>query len=310
MTHSGELTTLNGVLPQETDSVFGFNRAIAMSYAMNAKDGSVQISMSHPDERQTDVYQMIFVLKGKLRLQRPGQTGSLGKIDAYQHNLFRTKLKSTCLKMSSITDDVICINLSGSFLKRYLPIGHPANQRLTHLETTLAPTLSAANMPITPEIAAILQSLGNSQHGGFCDQLLLESKVIELLALQLSIFEQLRSTVPSYLPENEVAERMHKVKDILIDHTGSQLSLRDLAHMVFSNEFNLKRDFKAVFGNTVYGYLKDHKMEQAKTMLIGNNITIDEVSKKLGYKHATHFTSAFKKHFGYLPNKIRGGKLT
>jgi AraC-like DNA-binding protein len=44
-------------------------------------------------------------------------------------------------------------------------------------------------------------------------------------------------------------------------------------------------------------------------MLINKALTVSEISQKLGYKHATHFTSAFKKHFGYLPTKLRNPKL-
>jgi len=37
---------------------------------------------------------------------------------------------------------------------------------------------------------------------------------------------------------------------------------------------------------------------------------VAETSKKMGYKHATHFTNAFKKYFGFLPNKIKTGKFS
>jgi AraC-like DNA-binding protein len=46
-------------------------------------------------------------------------------------------------------------------------------------------------------------------------------------------------------------------------------------------------------------------MERSKKMLLNDKIKIAEVAEKLGYSHATHFTSAFKKYFGYLPNKLR-----
>ncbi|MCX2474019.1 AraC family transcriptional regulator [Pedobacter sp. MC2016-05] len=103
---------------------------------------------------------------------------------------------------------------------------------------------------------------------------------------------------------------MHEVREILIQQSGDQLSLRALAHLVGTNEFNLKRDFKALFGKTVFAYLNQHKMEKAKNMLIEEDTTVSEISKRMGYKHATHFTSAFKKYFGYLPNKIKTGKLS
>lgn len=170
--------------------------------------------------------------------------------------------------------------------------------------------LSKLNMHLTPEISAILQWLDQTTHSGFCAQLLLKSKVIELLALQISQFEltQLEEK-PIHLKKQEL-DKMLVAREIIISHTGEQLSLRALAHLVGTNEFNLKRNFKIAFGTTVYGYLSQYKMEQAKAMLIAKDLTVAEVSLKMGYKYATHFSTAFKKYFGYLPNRLRSGKLS
>ncbi|MNL45156.1 Regulatory protein PchR [compost metagenome] len=129
--------------------------------------------------------------------------------------------------------------------------------------------------------------------------------MIELLVLQLSQFEQAESDEPMNRLTKEDLDKMHEVKEILIANIDSQFSLRTLAHMVGTNEFNLKKNFKAAFGTTVYGYFNQYKMEQAKVMLLEGDSKISEVSSKIGYKHATHFTSAFKKYFGYLPTRIK-----
>jgi len=46
-------------------------------------------------------------------------------------------------------------------------------------------------------------------------------------------------------------------------------------------------------------------MEKARQLLTAGDMKIAEVAHTLGYKHATHFTAAFKKHVGFLPNKVR-----
>ena len=46
-------------------------------------------------------------------------------------------------------------------------------------------------------------------------------------------------------------------------------------------------------------------MEKAKEQLCQEGSKIAEVAQRMGYKHATHFTAAFKKYYGYVPNKIR-----
>lgn len=125
----------------------------------------------------------------------------------------------------------------------------------------------------------------------------------------MSQFEQTENDQLQLGLKKEELDRMQEVKEILMRNIESQFSLRTLAHMVGTNEFNLKKNFKAAFGTTVYGYFNQYKMEQAKAMLIEGDTKVAEVSGKMGYKHATHFTSAFKKYFGYLPTKIKMSML-
>ncbi|MGM9475295.1 helix-turn-helix transcriptional regulator [Pedobacter sp. GSP4] len=313
MTHSGEETTIKGEYENAHKSVFLFNKAMVVSHSFNVEDQrQLEIRMAYPDDSQMEFYQMIFVLSGQVRVTAGHNNSTFAQIAAQQHNICRATNPSARLLMSSVKDEVICINLSAYFLNKYLPVNHPAHNQLTankHKEAA-AVTLSPYNMPITPEVSSILQRLGTLGQGGLFDQLLLESKVIELLALQISQFEQVsKNTALTKLKEGVLA-KMLDAREILIHHSGDQLSLKSLALKVGTNEFNLKRDFKTVFGNTVYGYLNQHKMELAKSMLVQKEYTIAEISEKVGYKHATHFSSAFKKFFGYLPNKIRSGKFS
>lgn len=311
MTQSEEIVTLKGESRQSLESVFLYNQHIETSYRSYIEDrNQLEIRLSHKDDTQSETFQMIFVLDGKLRITRCGSSDTFAQIESHQHNLCRLPFKSSRL-WTNTADYIICINISIPFLRRFLPEDHIAYKKLFIENSTENPLiLSEQNMQITPEINLILQRLSNSSQSGFPDQLLLESKVIELLALQIAQLEQMQHhKVPVKMKRVEV-DRMHEARNILINQSDNQLSLRALAHMVGTNEFNLKRDFKALFGLTVFTYLNQHKMEKAKSMLVDEDITVAEISKKMGYKHPTHFTSAFKKYFGFLPNQIRMGKFS
>ena len=65
----------------------------------------------------------------------------------------------------------------------------------------------------------------------------------------------------------------------------------------------LKEGFKQLYGDTVYAYLLDHKMEEARRMLEERQYNVNEVGLKLGYSTASHFIAAFKKKFGTTPKK-------
>ncbi|KLT66532.1 AraC family transcriptional regulator [Pedobacter sp. BMA] len=310
MTPSEEIVTRKGESQTLAESVFLYNQNIQASYRTYSEDRrKVEIRLTHSDAKEYETFQMIFVLKGNVKIRRKGEAGTFAEIESRQHNFCRLPFKDT-LAVAGQADEVICINISSTFLTRFLPADHLAFKQLFMGDQGNPLALALNNMRITPEIDAILKRLCNSLQAGFSDQLLLESKVIELFALQITQFEQIQSIDASPSLKKSEVERMQQARAILINQSGDQLSLRALAHLVGTNEFNLKRDFKLLYGKSVYSYLNQYKLEQAKEMLIGTDITIAEISKKTGYKHATHFTNAFKKYFGCLPNQIKGGKLS
>src|SRR5690606_41294996 len=88
------------------------------------------------------------------------------------------------------------------------------------------------------------------------------------------------------------------------DNHTQPTSIMYLSRLVGTNECNLKNNFKAVFGNTVYGYAKQARMEKAHKLLTTQSRKVSEVAQLVGYRHASHFTAAFKQYFGYTPNHV------
>lgn len=311
MTQKGEQMTLKGEIKEH--SFYG-SKELSICYSKQKADLNIKNGLrfgSNP-ENQTG-YQMIFVLKGKLSLD--DDRSSI--LEGQQYNFLWSAGSSSFYRdFLEESNEIVSVGISAGFLSRYLPEDHPA---AIHMQSQALPgTLKTKSIPpaqdvilfseqhlhITPEINAILNGIENSPHTGFCERLFLESKVIELLAIKISQLELLQQQPLPRLKQEEL-DKMQEAREILIQNINSPFSLRTLAHMVGTNEFNLKKQFKAVYGNTVYGYLNQYKMEQAKAMLLQGDSRVSEVSEKMGYKHATHFTSAFKKYFGYLPNKIK-----
>jgi len=68
----------------------------------------------------------------------------------------------------------------------------------------------------------------------------------------------------------------------------------------------LKEGFKQIYGDTVYSYLLEHKMQEARRMLASQKYNVNEVGLKLGYSTSSHFIAAFKKKFGTTPKKYLG----
>ncbi|WP_165840841.1 helix-turn-helix transcriptional regulator [Larkinella punicea] len=200
----------------------------------------------------------------------------------------------------------LSINLSPELFLNYFPITNPLFSRFgTSIQKQIPARLSRKNLPIIPKINTLLHEIVHCPLNGYSKRLYIEAKIMELLAIQFDQFEQL-STGPVSAPlKSGEVEKMHQIHQIISENPAKNFSLKELSRHVGTNEYNLKKHFKQVFGSTVFGYIQKFRMEKAKEMLADGTLKIAEISRQLGYKHATHFTAAFKKYFGYLPHKVK-----
>lgn len=97
--------------------------------------------------------------------------------------------------------------------------------------------------------------------------------------------------------------KIKKAKDIIISRMSEPPSLQDLANEIGLTLKKLKEGFKQIYGDTVYGFLFDYKMEQARRLLESNQYNVNEVGLKIGYSTSSHFIAAFKKKFATTPKK-------
>lgn len=302
MTQEGEQLTQKGEFLERN---FSIQRKVALSFSEFTSNEDAN-NLASPGDKDKSL-KMIFVLKGVVEALDGNTRKNLLFLPEHHHNLV---LAHTDVIWQALEEDsdIVCLEIDFAFLNKYLPKDHPGLINLRKdSEGTKTAFFSSQHLHITPEILTILSSLKTSTHEGFCQRLFLESKVLELLMFQVSQFEQIKTMQPSVQLKQADMDKMLEVKSILESKLDIQISLRELAHMVGTNEFNLKRNFKIAFGTTVFGYLNQYKMEMAKTMILENDLNIADIASKMGYKYATHFSSAFKKHFGYLPNKLKTG---
>jgi len=133
-------------------------------------------------------------------------------------------------------------------------------------------------------------------------QLYLHGKIFELLSLYFSEKKANTESCP-FLNNEETVRKIKNAKEYLLKHIDNPPGLKALAKLAGLNEFQLKVGFKEIYGNTVYGYLLDHKLDYSRLQLDTKKFKVNEVATQIGYTNPSHFIAAFRKKFGITPKK-------
>ena len=86
---------------------------------------------------------------------------------------------------------------------------------------------------------------------------------------------------------------------------GLQITAPDGSMIKADNEAKLKQGFRSLYGTSVYGYLRDQRMETAWRLLAQRELSVSEVALRVGYANPSKFAAAFRKRFGFAPSTLR-----
>ena len=255
-------------------------------------------------EFDEECVEMHFTLNG-------GASTSINKmVNAYTtnnntHNIFYCNDIKGKIDWYSKQMNIFEINLRPSFFEQYLPNDNMFKKFKKIIQNKEIGFLNKNDYPITPQMHQVIQEIINCSWVNEYRQLFLDSKVLELLLLQMDQISTFSINTVYRQTSKTIIDKMHDVRDIILEQLNNPLSLSDLAREVSTNKGTLKKEFKKVFGTTVFGYIRDLKMEDAKKMLLNQQLSINEVSDKIGYKNPQHFSTAFKRKFGMSPSKMK-----
>ncbi|MDB2570868.1 MAG: AraC family transcriptional regulator [Polaribacter sp.] len=156
---------------------------------------------------------------------------------------------------------------------------------------------------IKPMVSIVLQQIINANINSSVKELYVKGKVYELLSLHFQKEESANGEYCPFLVDEKNVLKIRKAKEIMIARMTEPPSLQELATEIGLNLKKLKDGFKQIYGDTVYSFLFDYKMEHSRKLLETNQFNVNEVGLQVGYSTASHFIAAFKKKFGTTPKK-------
>ncbi|MEE4000418.1 AraC family transcriptional regulator [Tenacibaculum sp. FZY0031] len=159
------------------------------------------------------------------------------------------------------------------------------------------------NAEINANVLLVLQQILTAKNQSSMRDLYIKGKSYELLSLHFDSGENTNEEYCPFLVDDREVLKIRKAKDVIIARMSEPPSLQDLANEVGLNLKKLKEGFKQIYGDTVYSFLFDYKMDHARKLLESNQYNVNEVGLQVGYSTSSHFIAAFKKKFGTTPKQ-------
>lgn len=93
--------------------------------------------------------------------------------------------------------------------------------------------------------------------------------------------------------------------DYIESHLEEKITLSDLASRIGYTDYYLSRKFKNETGSSINDYVKNARIRRAKTLMTTTDLSIQEISDRLGFGARSFFAEVFKQITGMPPAQWR-----
>ena len=135
-----------------------------------------------------------------------------------------------------------------------------------------------------------------------------ESRALELVA------EALGEAQPGLPPNSQPAssglhpaeyQRICRLQELLDSGEADQLDMSRIAQHIGCNPSTLQQQFRLVFGQTIFDYLRERRLQRAAGALQRDGVSVARAAEIAGYSSQANFSTAFRRHFGIAPKHLR-----
>ncbi len=144
----------------------------------------------------------------------------------------------------------------------------------------------------------------NNQH----DEILKQRFYLALFDLLLSIYSFSRNKGAPETGRQTSVKLVHtqKIISYIEQFYKEDIRMDDMERALHLNKYYMAKLFKEVIGVTIFDYLYQRRINQAKILLYLNPaMKITDVSSEAGFKHPAHFSRLFKKTTGFAPKDYK-----
>ncbi len=251
-----------------------------------------------------DVFGIGFHLKGGSRFEMEGTAFDTRPLEVHAGATPRQSASTFTLPVHGFRT---------ASLRFSLDAAHDLVERHGLADTPLASMIKQADRaaavrrlsPLNPAGAAAVEAMFATPYSGAGRLLHLESCALGLLAVQIETLARGTDAPPVPVLDRSLIE----ARAYLDAQLNDPPSIVQLARICGINDFKLKRAFKEAFGTTVFGYVRQRRMERAIGDL-QSGLGVAAAAAEAGYECPRCFADAFRRHFGLLPSEVTGEART
>jgi AraC-like DNA-binding protein len=208
-------------------------------------------------------------------------------------------------KISSV--DVLSFKFSPALLSQFVKPRHSSNTLSEDILNFRRNSSFTKILPLCGKTRTVIESLLNHNYTDSLENIYINAQMQMLLlySMDCMVGEKEVDVVNCKFLANEAdRDKIVKAREVLIQHIGEPITIKELSRKVAINECYLKKGFKEMFGATIFDFYQSQRMEHARYLLYEKGLSVTDVSMMLGYSSISHFSTAFKKHTGLKPCEL------
>lgn len=91
--------------------------------------------------------------------------------------------------------------------------------------------------------------------------------------------------------------------------SNEKFGVEDLIQEMGLSHSNLHRKLKSISNQTISQFIREIRLKKAKELLLNEDLTVSEISYRVGFGSPTYFNKCFHEYFGYAPGELKNREL-